>query len=199
MRIALLLALLLLPGCYGGNARQQIAELEQKLAEANARANKAPKEVIVEKIKEVVVTEHVKEVVKDTTSLLNWFKVIGMGLMGLSIGFYVIARSLFGGVAVIGLGGFATGATFFGMSLSTQIALGWAPYFLFAWLVIGSLMALVWILKNVNWTPDEKEAVDDIRNGRDTELARKLLADLNLKSKNQGESVVAPTKPEVLS
>ena len=191
MRIVLLLAILLVPGCYGSTARQQIAELQQKLAEANAISAKAPKEIVVETIKEVIVTEHVKEVIKDTSSLLNWFKVIGMGLMGLSIGFYVIARSLFGGVAVIGLGGFATGATFFGMSLSTQIALGWAPYFLFAWLVIGSLMALVYILKHVNWTPDEKEAIDDIRNRRDTELARKLLADMD-KFKNQGGSVVAP-------
>ena len=191
MRIVLLLAILLVPGCYGSTARQQIAELQQKLAEANAISAKAPKEIVVEKIKEVIVTEHVKEVIKDTSSLLNWFKVIGMGLMGLSIGFYVIARSLFGGVAVIGLGGFATGATFFGMSLSTQIALGWAPYFLFAWLVIGSLMALVYLLKHVNWTPDEKEAIDDIRNRRDTELARKLLADMD-KFKNQGGSVVAP-------
>lgn len=188
MRIALLLAILLFPGCYGVKARQQIVELEQKLAEVQAAK---PKEVIKEKIKEVIVTEQVKEVVQDTTSLLNWFKVIGMGLMGLSIGFYVIARTMFGGVAVIGLGGFATGATFFGISLSTQLALGWIPYFLFAWLVIGSLMALYYIVKHVNWTPDEKEAVLDIKNGRDTELARKLLADI-AKFKNQGGSVVAP-------
>lgn len=191
MRIALLLALLLLPGCQGRNVKQQIAELQQQLAEANAKDAQTPKEIVVEKIKEVVVTQHVKEVVKDTTSLLNWFKVIGMGLMGLSIGFYVVARSLFGGVAVIGLGGFATGLTFFGMSLSTQIALSWAPYFLFAWLVIGSLMALFYIVKHVNWTPDEKEALADIMQGRDTPLARKLLADIE-KFKNQGGSVVAP-------
>lgn len=189
MRIALLLVIVLLCGCSGPGAmaRQQIADLEAKLAAAQSQKQT----VYVDKIKEIVKTEEVERVIKDNSDLMVWFKVIGMALMGLGAGFYVIARKLLPFAAVIGLGVIATGGAFFFISLSTQLAMGWYPYFLFTALCIGFLMGLIYVIRRIDWTPDEKEALQDIRDGRDTPLARKLLEDLKL-SKNQAGDVVAP-------
>ena len=58
----------------------------------------------------------------------------------------------------IGVGVAAIGGTFFCLSLGTQIALPWLPYFLFAALCVAFIMAFVYAARHIDWTPDDKPA-----------------------------------------
>jgi hypothetical protein len=126
------------------------------------------------KVQTIVENHTVTEVVKDTTSMLNWYKFIGIMAMGLGAAAIAGAAALASNLIlkavspILRVAGYmllALGGTFFVVSLTTQLALGWLPYFLFAAMAMTFVGATVYIIRHVNWSKEEKAAVQAVVNG----------------------------------
>jgi hypothetical protein len=129
----------------------------------------------------VIETKEVIKVVEDTTKMMNWFKFIGVVLLGAgaalyAAGFYwTVVKFLLQG---LGAGAAACGGTFFAISLTTQLAIGWLPYFLFIALCLVFIGAIVWLARKVDWTPDEKNAVVDLVEGKPDAVHNPIVQDV---------------------
>lgn len=144
LTILFLSFLCLIPtGC--GETRKVVKELKRPPIETNLINNK-----------EVV------KIIKDTSDQMAWFKFIGILLMGLGVG-AVCMSFVWPFVSVLlkgaGAGLVGIGSTFFIVSLGTQIVLPWLPYFLFFALVALFAGVAVYVIRRVDWTPDEIDAV----------------------------------------
>ncbi len=104
----------------------------------------------------------VVKIIKDTSDQMAWFKFIGILLMGLGVG-AVCMSFVWPFVSIMlkgaGAGLVGIGSTFFIVSLGTQIVLPWLPYFLFFALVALFVGVAVYVIRRVDWTPDEIDAV----------------------------------------
>ncbi len=82
-------------------------------------------------------------------------------------------------MGILGTTGVATFGSLFAMSLTTQFALPYLGYFVLAALVLFFIGGTILAVRNINWSKDEKKAVNDLAKGERSPEAMKLLAAVN--------------------
>lgn len=190
-------ALILLAACGSNrhdeeNRKIQLEKqaLELQINDLKTSNAKLKQELEHEKSKPVEI-KYVDRIVENEQKSMTFFKIMGMWIMGLSVGAGIILHFLIPSMWYFGAAGLGTGGFFYYCALTNQFLTPFMPYFVLAAATLIFFGAVIYAYKRINWTPDEKQGLNDIAHGDSTsDAAKKLLEDVLVKSKPKFWSLI---------
>lgn len=170
--------------CYGpkNTDNSPVVKMQLEIDTQKEMIQRLETELEHEKNKPVVI-KYVDKIVEKEQESMTAFKILGMWMMGLSIGASVILHFLIPTMWYFGLAGFATGGGFYYLALTNQFLTPFMPYIMMGVVSLIFLGACVYIYYRVDWTNSERQGLADIVEGADTFAAQKLLKDVFMQPK----------------
>lgn len=183
--IVFILALLVLPGFSCSEQKRQNETILQMAAEIETlkKENNSLKGSIhnVKEVVKEVIPEDAKRAVTENHSLMTKFQILGMFIIGIGVLATIVLWSIIPPFKYIGFAVTACGGAWYYLAITNQILIPFLPYVILAVLAFCFVGGVIYAIKHIDWTPDEKEGIKDIANGRyNTPMATKLFAQLKL-------------------